>query len=81
MGKVMLTRGASAMRDWMLSKKKISRGEFARRAGLDRRHVARIIDGKTKRVGPDVAARIELATGGAVRAVWFFETPNHEAAA
>jgi plasmid maintenance system antidote protein VapI len=69
------------MRKWILSKKKMSRGEFARLSGLDRRDVARIIDGKRPRVGPDVAARIERATGGEVRAVWFFESPDHEIAA
>lgn len=81
MGKVKLTRGASAMRKWILSKKKMSRGEFARLSGVDRRDVARIIDGKRPRVGPDVADRIEKATGGDVKAVWFFEAAIHEVAA
>lgn len=69
------------MRKWILSKKKISRGEFARMSGLDRRDVARIIDGRRPRVGPTVAARIEAATGGDVKAVWFFEAAIHEVAA
>jgi transcriptional regulator with XRE-family HTH domain len=75
-----LTRGAFATRKWILSKKK-SLSQFARDSGVDRKHVSRIIDGRASRVGPVIAARIEMATGGAVKAIWFFESAIHEVAA
>jgi transcriptional regulator with XRE-family HTH domain len=80
MGARRLTRGAYATRKWILSKG-LSLSRFARESGVDRKHVARIIDGRASRVGPIIAARIEVATGGAIKAVWFYEAAVHEVAA
>lgn len=80
MSKVLMTRGASATRRWVLSKTNVN--AFARVSGVDRKHLKRIIDGLAPRVGPVVAARIERATNGNVKAIWFFEPATlHEVAA
>ena len=42
--------------------------DFAKRAGVERTKLARILSGRTRKVDVDTAVRIETATGGAIAA-------------
>lgn len=78
--KVAISRGAVAAEKWR-KRNGVSVTAFARAAGLDRRHLSRILAGDVTDVGACTAAAIARATGGEVSIEAFAVASAHGKAA
>jgi hypothetical protein len=66
--------------DW-LAEKRVRQAEFARRLGLKRAAMSRLVTGRVKFIDPAVAVAIERETQGAVTAVDFITFMSNKEAA